>query len=101
MGNRGAHRAIMIGEEAHQRQLYNLTLAGWIDFGWNELSSANDTFTTIDIAVYPDGVTRTELHHEVKTETDCCDTPLGYFSPIDLNLYILPQNDNAYLELTL
>jgi hypothetical protein len=48
----------MIGDEPYQRVLYNLTLAGWIDLGFNEVSAStgtNDTFTTIDINAYPDG----------------------------------------------
>jgi len=52
----------MIGDEAYQRVLYNLTLAGWIDLGFNEIDAStgtDDTYTTIDINTYPDGVTKT------------------------------------------
>ena len=48
-------------------KLYNLTLDGMIDLGFNEVSAstgANDTWTTIDIAAYPDGSTKTQLHYD-------------------------------------
>jgi len=58
--NRGLHKAIKISNNPDNQKLYNLTLAGWIDLGFNELSAstgANDTWTTVNVSTYPDGVT--------------------------------------------
>ena len=77
-------------------------MAGWIDLGFNELSTStgvNDTFTTIDINAYPDGVTKTVLHSETKTTAD--NVPLKYWSPIDISFYIMAQTEDTYFEVNL
>jgi hypothetical protein len=68
----------MIGDEDYQRQLYNFTIVGFVDLGFNEISGSavNDTFSTVDIAVYPDGVTKTQIHHD--TNTDGIIAPRNY-----------------------
>jgi hypothetical protein len=42
-------------------------MTGFVDLGFGEISSStgtNDTFHTVDIAVYPDGVTKSQIHYE-------------------------------------
>lgn len=61
LGQSSGHRAILMGDSPELRTLYNFTLTGYVDLGFNELSSSsvNDTITEIEIATYPDGVTKT------------------------------------------
>lgn len=98
--NRGAHRAIMIGEEDWQRTLYNFTMSGLIDLGFNEISGAavNDTITSVDIAVYPDGVTKTQIHLDYYANDEIA--PKNYIA-IDESFFIMPQNDDFYAEMNL
>lgn len=70
----GAHRAIKLSNDNSYRKLYNLTLSGWIDLGFTELSSGNDTFTDINIDVYPDGINKTIVHAETNDTGE--NTPL-------------------------
>lgn len=102
MYNRGNHRAIKIGNEAYQQVLYNFTLSGWVDLGFNEISasSANDTVSYVEITVYPDGDpdNGTPVHVEHHTDTEVAP---GNYMPIEASFYILPQSDTAYAEINL
>ena len=87
----GAHRGIMIGdgEEDYHRTLYNFTMSGLIDLGFYEISGAavNDTITSFDIAVYPDGVSKTQIHLDTNVATIA---PKNYMA-IDDSFLIMPQ----------
>ena len=78
----------MIGEEESQRVLFNFTMAGWVDLGFNEISgtATNDTVTSVDISVYPDGITKTQIHLDINIETII--TPRNYMR-IEESFYIL------------
>lgn len=99
--DRGLHRAIMV---ANDSKLYNLTLSGLVDLGLNEVSAStgtNDTWTTIDIGAYPDGVNKTQIHYETNL-TDAYLAPRE-MGQIDVSMYVLASgyNDSAYLEIVL
>ena len=90
----------MIGEEESQRVLFNFTMAGWVDLGFNEISgtATNDTVTSVDISVYPDGITKTQIHLDVNVESEI--VPRNYMK-IEESFYILNQNDDCYAEINL
>ena len=75
-------------------------MAGWVDLGFNEISgtATNDTVTAVDIAVYPDGVTKTQIHLDVNVESEI--VPRNYMR-IEESFYILNQNDDFYAEIIL
>lgn len=99
--NRGAHKAIMIGNRDFQRSLYNFTMTGYVDLGFNEISAStgpNDTITEVEINVYPDGQTATQLL--IDTSYDQNFGPRD-FRPIEDSFFVLPQTEDAYAEIKL
>ena len=82
----------MIGNEEYQRTLYNFTMTGFVDLGFTELSSTsvNDTITELEIAYYPDGVTKTQIYEDKNINNP----PIAPrdFKPIGDSFYLLVQN---------
>jgi hypothetical protein len=75
-----------------------------IDLGFNEVSAstgANDTWTTVDIASYPDGSTKTQLHYDSGAGGEVHQMAPKEYMDIDVTFYVLAQNSNAYLDIVL
>lgn len=78
-----------------------MTIGGFVDLGSNEISASsgtNDTYTTFMIDAYPDGATNSWLNYE--NWLDGIVEPRSYINE-NVNVYLLPQTEDAYLEITL
>ena len=93
----------MIGDDQDShRTLYNFTMQGYVDLGFNEISSptgTEDTITQVEINVYPDGQTNTQLYSEYLQTAETFG-PREY-NVIEDSFYVMPQNDQCYAEIKL
>lgn len=89
--NRGAHRAIMIGNEEKYRTFGKLTTTGLLDLASNEISTStgvNDIITEVEISVYPDGVNKAQ----VRKFTSNMNLEPRVLLPMSEEFYILASN---------